>query len=426
MKKSIIKSIALFLIILISIFFGYENPELIESTKSIFKMDEEEKTFAIDEEKIKEIDTDSQEKEYHIEAEIKANSFSLKLLKVKTFLEQSASLFISKNTTGEEKFKVFTQDGFLILENNKIKIDLPSSYYDRNIDISYPSSLVGGVKSVFLINNEYFALISSKKADCIYASLISLKNKRELLKSKCLPDPNNINFAGLGAAYIILEDNLLLSIGTPENNSQEISELAQNKDSIFGKILNIEIESLSSKNDTNIKYNFFSLGHRNPQGLALLEGDIFSLEHGPQGGDELNKILRGKNYGWPMVSFGTKYNDGKSYSTDHFKSNFQEPFFFFNPSVAPSALSKCPKNLSDYYKNNNCLMGLSLAGKSILIFLLDKENNKVLSVEKIFIGKRLRHFGVKESGDLFLSNENYFYITADSDGLYKVKFDKFR
>ena len=58
--------------------------------------------------------------------------------------------------------------------------------------------------------------------------------------------------------------------------------------------------------------------------------------------------------------------------------------------------------------------------------LLDKGNNKVLNVEKIFIGKRLRHFGVKESGDIFLSNENYFYITADRDGLYKVKFDKFR
>ena len=424
MKKNIIKSIALFLIILISILFGYENPELIESTKSIFK--EKEKTFEIDEEKIKEIDTDSQEKELHIEAEIKANSFSLKLLKVKTLLEQSASLFISENTSSEEKFKFFTQDGFLILENNKIKIDLPSSYYDKNIDALYPSSLYGGVKSVIFINNEYFSLISSKKDDCIYASLISLKNKKEILKSKCLPDSAKIDFAGLGSAYLILEDNLLLSIGAPENSSQVVSELAQNKDSIFGKILNIEVKSLSSKEDINIKYNFFSLGHRNPQGLALLEGDIFSLEHGPQGGDELNKIIKGKNYGWPTVSFGTRYNYGKSYSTDHTQLNFQEPIYFFNPAIAPSALSKCPKNLSDYYKNNNCLMGLSLAGQSILIFLLDKENNKVLSVEKIFIGKRLRHFGVKESGDLFLSNENYFYITADRDGLYKVKFDKFR
>ena len=432
MRKGIIKFITLFFIILISILFGYENPELVESTKSILKkkslnrIDEEEKTFEIDEEKIKEIDTDSQQKEYHIETEIKANSFSLKLLKVKSFQEQSASLFISTNTSGEEKFKVFTQDGFLIVEDNKKKIDLPSFYYDRNTDISYPSSVAGGIKSVFFINNEYFALISSKKVNCTYASLISLKSKRELLKSKCLPDPKNINFAGLGGAYITLEDNLLLSIGAPENNSQKIAELAQIKDSIFGKILNIEIESLSSDNDKTIKYNFFSLGHRNPQGLALLEDDIFSLEHGPQGGDELNKILRGKNYGWPLVSFGTKYNDGKSYSTDHFKSNFQEPIFFFNPAVAPSALSNCPKNLSDYYQSNNCLIGLSLVGRSILIFLLDKENNKVLNVEKIFIGKRLRHFGVKESGDLFLSNENYFYITADSDGLYKVKFDKFR
>ena len=426
MKKGIVKFITLFFIILISVFFGYENPELIESTKSLFQKEEKEKTFKIDDKQIDEIDVDSQEKEYHVEAEIKANSFSLKLLKVKTFLEQTASVFISTKTNGEEKYKVFTQDGFLIVENDKVKIDLPTFYYDRNIDVEYPSSVLGGIKSVFLVKEEYYALISSKKNDCTFASLISLKTGRELLKSKCLPDPKNINFAGLGAAYLILNNNLLLSIGTPENNSQVISELAQNKDSIFGKILNIEINSLSSNDDKNIKYNFFSIGHRNPQGLTLLKGDIMSLEHGPQGGDELNKIISGKNYGWPIVSYGTRYSDGKSYSTDHLKSNFQEPIFFFTPSVATSALSKCPKNLSDYYQNNNCLMGLSLAGRSILIFLLDKENNKVLSVEKIFIGKRLRHFGIKESGDVFLSNENHFYITADQDGLYKVKFDKFR
>ena len=53
-----------------------------------------------------------------------------------------------------------------------------------------------------------------------------------------------------------------------------------------------------------------------------------------------------------------KYNDGKSYSTNHSKSNFEEPIFFFNPAVAPSALNRCPKNLLDYYGNNNCLIGL--------------------------------------------------------------------
>ena len=409
---------------MLSIFFGYENPESIDSFKSIFK--KKEKTFKIDDKKLDEIDVDKAEKEYHVEAEIKANSFSLKLLMVKTFQEQSSSVFISTNANGKEKYKVFTQDGFLIVENNKVKIDLPKFYYDRNIEIDYPSSVPGGVKSVIAVKNEYYALISSKKNDCVFASLISLKTGRELLKGKCLPDVSNINFAGLGAAYLISGNNLLLSIGAPENNSQEISELAQNRDSIFGKILSIEIDSLSSNDDKNIKYKFYSIGHRNPQGLAYLEGDIISLEHGPQGGDELNKIVKGKNYGWPIVSYGTRYDYGKSYSTDHVKSNFEPPLFFFNPSVAPSSLSTCPKNLSDYYKNNNCLIGLSLAGKSILIFLLDKENSKVLSVEKIFLGKRLRHFGIKESGDLFLNDENYFYITADKEGLFKVKFDNFR
>tara|TARA_Y100000590_G_scaffold401058_1_gene485663 strand:+ start:1036 stop:2262 length:1227 start_codon:yes stop_codon:yes gene_type:complete len=408
MKKGIIKFTTLFLIILISIFFGYENPELIESTKSLFK---KKSLYQLSETEVQEIDTDSQL------IKIKANSFSLKLLKIKSFQEKSASLIISKNINEEEGYKIFTQDGFLITRNNKKNIDLPSFYYDKN---------EGGIKSVFLINNEYFALISSKKNNCLYASLISLKNKKEFLKSECLPDSKNINFAGLGGAYITLKNTLLLSIGAPEHNSQKIAELAQIEDSIFGKILNIEIQTLSSNSDTNIKYSFFSMGHRNPQGIALLDDEIFSLEHGPQGGDELNKILQGKNYGWPTVSFGTKYNDGKSYSTNHLKSNFEEPIFFFNPAVAPSALNRCPKNLLDYYENNNCLIGLSLAGKSILLFLLDKENNKVLNVEKIFIGKRLRHFGVKESGDLFSDNEDYFYITADRDGLYKVKFDQFR
>ena len=109
MKKGIIKFITLLFIILISIFFGYENPELIESTKSILNLnqkDEVEKIIEIDEEEISKMDTESQQKEYHLEAEIKANSFSLKLLKVKTFQEQAASLFVSTNTSGEERFKI--------------------------------------------------------------------------------------------------------------------------------------------------------------------------------------------------------------------------------------------------------------------------------------------------------------------------------
>ena len=89
------------------------------------------------------------------------------------------------------------------------------------------------------------------------------------------------------------------------------------------------------------------------------------MEHGPQGGDEFNKIIYGKNYGWPIVSLGTQYGDGGSYSQDHTSFNFEEPMYSFIPAVAPSSLNKCPKNITNYYKNNNCLMGLSLKAMSI-------------------------------------------------------------
>ena len=69
------------------------------------------------------------------------------------------------------------------------------------------------------------------------------------------------------------------------------------------------------------------MGHRTPQGLAKIGKSIFNVEHGPKGGDELNKLIRNKNHGWPTVSYGTKYlydNKGASYKVNHKKilSNF--------------------------------------------------------------------------------------------------------
>ena len=57
----------------------------------------------------------------------------------------------------------------------------------------------------------------------------------------------------------------------------------------------------------NLSLKIFTSGHRNPQGLTKINDSFFSVEHGPQGGDELNKIIKSKNYGWPLVSYGTQY-----------------------------------------------------------------------------------------------------------------------
>ena len=417
MKRNIIKLTLIFILVVSSIFAGYENPKLVEIPKKYFRFLGKKIGFqdTFLDQKIEDIGTQAITEKEQIKHE--GNSFSVFLSKVLSYSGNSASVFISEDDN-KIKHRVFIQEGFEIKENNTSEMNLPFSFYTEKS---------GGVKSVFLVKNKYFALVSLKKFSCLYASIIRLEDSKEIISSDCLPDSNLADFSGLGGAYIKTDNEVLLTIGAPEHKSEKISKLAQSKNSIFGKVLLLKKKDLLNyENEEKIIYHIFSLGHRNPQGLVLHDNKIFSLEHGPQGGDELNEIIEGKNYGWPIVSYGTRYNNGKSFRGAHSSLKFKEPLFSFLPAIAPSALNICPKNLLNYYKNNNCLMGLSLKEMSIIIFLLNKENTRVVSIEKIRLKKRLRHFGLESSGDLFVDNENYFYISADGDGLYKVKFDEFR
>ena len=419
MNKIFIKLFILLIIILISIFAGYENPKLVEIPKKYIHMVLDDLGFnnnSVDSKKDKDLPKlVNEEKEV---SEIIANSFSLEVSKVKSYQDKTASLIVLKNNS-KVSLEIFTRSGFFIKEDKVIEMNLPSSFYkEKKKD--------GGVKSVFTINGKYFALISQKKFSCLYASIIDLKSGKEILKSSCLPDKDKVDFGGLGGAYIKTKDKILLSIGVPTHASEEIDKLSQNKESVFGKIISIENKEFLNIESGNFKYNIFSLGHRNPQGLVLINNSIFSLEHAPQGGVELNEIIEGKNYGWPLVSLGTRYNDGKSFNKGFVDSNFKDPIFTFLPAVAPSSLNICPKNLSKYYENYDCMIGLSLREMSLLIFLLDKNEKKVINVERIKLKKRLRHFGLRKDGTIFFDQNDYFYITADNDGLYKVKFNKFR
>ena len=417
MKKITKKFIPILIIILISIFIGYEHPILVEVPKKyvyfVLKKVGLRDNFLDKQINIKELKTHTKDNSI----EIKGNSFSTILTKIKSYEGKSAALLLKNKNDSEIEYEIFTQDGFVIKENKAYEMNLPLFFYNN-------SNHSSGVKSVFSIDGNYFALISAKKTSCLYASLVSLTNLREIIKSNCLPDVDEVDFNALGGAYARIKDGMLLTVGVPTHKSDIIGKLAQLKSSIFGKILFIKDKSfLNSKNN---EYSIFSSGHRNPQGLVIKNNTIFSLEHGPQGGDELNIISKGQNYGWPIASYGTRYYGGKSYITNHSENNFKEPLFTFLQAVAPTALNICPKNLEKYYKNSNCLMGLSLRGMSILIFLLDSKNSKVIGVESILLDKRLRHFGLNSKTELFLDDENNFYITSDHDGLYKVKFDKFR
>jgi hypothetical protein len=407
-------------IALLFTFIGYENPSLIENPKKYVKFYLKKlglsKTFTTNKNQLKKI---GENKDLNSSANreiVEGNSFDLNYRKIFNFDDRTASFYI-KLKNNKPNFEIFLQEGVKINDDNVQEMNLP-------LNISFEKN--GGVKSVFKKNNINFAIISSKKiSNCYYASIYNLKLKKNIFETDCLPDYENVDFNGLGGAFINYDNNLVLSIGAPEWNSEEIRNLAQKKDSLYGKTITIDGRFFNSNKDQFLKkeeIKIFTKGHKNPQGITLIDEKIFSVEHGPQGGDELNLLKKGNNYGWPIVSYGTLYNNGRSFLK---KNKTISPIFTFLPSIAPSSIGKCPSNLKNYYKDNHCMIILSLRGMSLFVALLDKKGSRLISLEKFLINQRLRHFGLNSNNEVFQKND-IFYISVDNEGVYEIEFKNFR
>ena len=138
------------------------------------------------------------------------------------------------------------------------------------------------------------------------------------------------------------------------------------------------------------KHEIISKGHRNAQGLFVKDQIILSTEHGPKGGDEINRILYKKNYGWPIASYGEPYESKKlKYLKGHKENGFEEPLYVFMPSIGISELIILPNTFDLKWKNNALVT--SLNGRSIYrVKFEDEKFDKVLYLEKIYIGERIR------------------------------------
>ena len=403
--------------ILVAIVWSFENPEKVEKLKDYFK-------------KNKDLNIQKVEDDTQI---FQANAFEVNVKKIIN-LEEKTSFLIYPETNSpfqEEQLKIFTQNGLLIEELKQQKIQLPNYFtLQRN----------GGVKTIISLDNHLIALISAERNGCYFAALILINNGRELFKTECLPEePKNNDFNGLGSSNIHLNEYIYFTLGTPEKHVSKNSLLAQKDNSLFGKILRVKkndlLESINSNKE--LKINIFSKGHRVPQGLTKIDENIFNVEHGPKGGDELNKVVENGNYGWPNVSYGTNYlkdngGDGKSFPSNHELYNFNEPLFALVPSIGISSINNCPKIIKDYYKKN-CLMALSLygnnlrKGNSLIIFLLNNELTKVDSFEIIKLDDLiLRHFVTNNHNELYEDLNGDIYISADKKGIYKINFTNFR
>jgi len=151
----------------------------------------------------------------------------------------------------------------------------------------------------------------------------------------------------------------------------------------------------------------YSYGHRNPQGLALnpATGKIWSHEHGPKGGDEINIIRPGRNYGWPIITYGREYVLGTKIGEGTHKNGMEQPIYYWDPSIAPSGMAFYNGDKYPGWRGNLFVGAL----KFQLLARLELDGDKVVKEEPLLQGElgRIR--------DVRVGPDSYLYLLTDED-----------
>ena len=211
------------------------------------------------------------------------------------------------------------------------------------------------------------------------------------------PDSLNLNGSG-GRIHFISESQILFSVGNAENWEGTEKNLSRND---IGRIYQIDV--------TNGNSQLLSTGHRNPQGICLINGNIFSTEQGPDGGDEVNLINVGNDYGWPRNSYGFPYayKRGSSFFDANEHSIGTKPLFSWVPSVAVGDIyCEYDRKIDDYSLYIATLKDMSLHKVKVSSDLIVRVD------QRIPLGYRLRDI---------LYIENFFVLSTDSKELISLR-----
>jgi glucose/arabinose dehydrogenase len=163
-------------------------------------------------------------------------------------------------------------------------------------------------------------------------------------------------------------------------------------------------------NEANAQKSIYSYGHRNPQGMVLhpTTGELWEHEHGPMGGDEINIVEKGKNYGWPLISFGINYN-GQIITEDTARAGLEQPILYWKPSIAPSGMAFISSDVYGDWKGDLLVGSLRFNYVNHCVI----KDGKVIKQEKI-VEKEGRVREIKESPD------GYIYVGVESGKILKL------
>ncbi len=239
----------------------------------------------------------------------------------------------------------------------------------------------------------------------------TLVNKEVLYKAS----PNTSAGAHFGSRIAFdREGYLYFSIGDRHNRNRNPQDITRDG----GKIYRLHDDGRVPVdnpfvNTPEAKPAIYSYGHRNPQGLAMdpASGKIWSHEHGPKGGDEVNIIQAGKNYGWPVISYGINYN-GSKFAEAKSKPGMEQPVIFWVPSIAPCGMTFVTGNKYPGWEGDLLIGSL----KFNYIVHCKIEGDKIVLQEKIASGiGRVRNVEQSPDGDI--------YVGVEGKGIYRLIMD---
>jgi glucose/arabinose dehydrogenase len=225
-------------------------------------------------------------------------------------------------------------------------------------------------------------------------------------------EPAMSGSANLGGRLVFAPDGtLFVSVGdrfSPANRAH-----AQTLDNDIGKIVRINADGGTPKDNPFVgragaKGEIWSIGHRNPQAMAInpTTKKLWIVEHGARGGDEVNIISAGKNYGWPVISYGVEYS-GEKIGEGTQKAGMEQPIYYWDPVLAPSGMAFYDANLFPAWKGSLFVGGLA----STHLARLTLKGDRVAGEEWLLqdMGQRIRDVRVGPDGALWL-------LTDEADG----------
>lgn len=207
------------------------------------------------------------------------------------------------------------------------------------------------------------------------------------------------------------EGHVYFGVGDRGNRDVNPQDLTRDGGKIYRLNLDGSIpEENPFVNNSEAKKAIFSYGHRNPQGMVIhpKTGQVWENEHGPKGGDEINIIKKGVNYGWPEITYGVNYS-GTPITNKTSKPDMEQPFYYWVPSIAPSGMAFSTSGVYKKWKDNLFVGSLKFEYLERIVI----KRNKVVKREKV-LEKIGRVRNVVEGPD------GYLYLGVEGKGIVKI------